>query len=413
MEVKTTRKKLLEKIVSIGYQQSPFYRQIRKEHGLTLEDIQGDWNRVPVTQKRQMVLSTQSIVPPKYYTEMSKGNILTETTSGSTGQCLKIYWSREDMTASMLPLWGYRKKYYGIQPSDRYCYFYTQHNPYGAEPEQEQKGNGLGFSKLNLTTERVGEIYDKMMDYCPVWMVLQPGMAMVLARHLFENGVQRIESLQYIELTGEMLTEQNKKFIETAFGCPCVSQYGSYEVNSIAYECPEGDLHIMDENVYVEVFRNGKPAEEGEEGEIVVTSLQNFVMPFIRYGIGDLGRIESCSCPYHIGKVVKLTRGRKDDVIVCSDGETLSAYEFVKVFGCISEQLDGRLLQYQVEQVKHRDFRVHVVTDEKEEDIKRVFYQSIQAPYLKECSFQFCFHKQLLPEEATGKLRMFRSMIQV
>lgn len=369
--------------------------------------MEDSWDEVPVIQKKDMVTADESIVLPKYYAKMTGGEILRESTSGSTGQCLEIYWDKGDYTASLFPLWIYRKKYYGITTSDRFCYFYTVHNPYGKEPLQDFKQNSLGFSKMGLTEKRIEEIYRQMLSFDPVWMLLQPSIALLLARYLFSGDIPMLQSLKYIELTGELLTEENKRFIEAAFECPCANQYGSYEVNSMAYECPNGHLHVMEGNVYLEILNEGKTVKEGDEGEIVVTSLHNRVMPFVRYNIGDYGYLQKSTCPCHRGKILKLTRGRKNDVISCPNGEILHSYELIRPFACISEQLDGKLFQYQIEQNEYDRFVIHVVTDEREEEIQRVFYNTLENEYLKRCQYTFIFHDKLLPEKKTGKLKLF------
>lgn len=70
--------------------------------------------------------------------------------------------------------------------------------------------------------------------------------------------------------------------MEAFFNCKVASQYGCYEVNSIAYECPFHKLHVMTENVYVEIV---------EDNQICITSKHNRVMPFVRYKVGDRGRL--------------------------------------------------------------------------------------------------------------------------
>ena len=78
--------------------------------------------------------------------------------------------------------------------------------------------------------------------------------------------------------------------MEAFFNCKVASQYGCYEVNSIAYECPFHKLHVMTENVYVEIV---------EDNQICITSKHNRVMPFVRYKVGDRGRLctdKNCSC---------------------------------------------------------------------------------------------------------------------
>ena len=66
-------------------------------------------------------------------------------------------------------------------------------------------------------------------------------------------------------------------------------KYGSREFSGIAYECEaHRGHHVVGESYMVEVLWDGRAGRPGELGEVVVTDLNNFCMPFIRYRIGDL-----------------------------------------------------------------------------------------------------------------------------
>jgi phenylacetate-CoA ligase len=68
-----------------------------------------------------------------------------------------------------------------------------------------------------------------------------------------------------------------------------ISEYGSMESGIIAFECPSGGLHIVEENVILEVI----------EGEVVVTNLLSKSFPIIRYRLGDSISLDSdriCEC---------------------------------------------------------------------------------------------------------------------
>ena len=73
------------------------------------------------------------------------------------------------------------------------------------------------------------------------------------------------------------------------------------EFSGIAYEC-EAHVghHVVGEGYIVEVLKDGRPAAPGEIGEVVVTDLNNYCLPFIRYRIGDLAEAldpnETCAC---------------------------------------------------------------------------------------------------------------------
>ena len=94
----------------------------------------------------------------------------------------------------------------------------------------------------------------------------------------------------------------------------------------IGAECDRHEgLHVSVDNLFVEVLKDGKPAGPGERGEIVITDLHNYGMPFIRYRNGDLviqGE-KPCSC----GRGLPLIRdvdGRKMDEIVSMEGKLVS-----------------------------------------------------------------------------------------
>ena len=88
--------------------------------------------------------------------------------------------------------------------------------------------------------------------------------------------------LKYIEFSGELLTDEVREMTKTIFNCNIANQYGANEVNSIAYECPYGNLHVMKSNVYVEIADEYDNAIKDEcEGRVLLTSLTNSVMPFI------------------------------------------------------------------------------------------------------------------------------------
>src|SRR5690606_15615824 len=89
--------------------------------------------------------------------------------------------------------------------------------------------------------------------------------------------------------TGPLYPEM-REVISKAFGGAYVYNfYGSREVSAIASEVKiASGLYVLYDNVFLEIIdSNGKPVREGEEGEVVVTTLNNFYMPLIRYRIGD------------------------------------------------------------------------------------------------------------------------------
>lgn len=374
-------------------------------------DLDGDWGEIPMVSKGEIAHGGISVISSKYYSRIGGPGMVADYTSGSTGECLEVHTTEGEQRKSLLSLWLYRKKYYGIDTRSRLCYFYTFRDSRG-DGFYEYRKNGLGFSKDRLREKYMEEICNRMYDFEPQWLLLQPGVAMVLARYFFENGLEPISTVEYIELTGEMFTEEQRRFISRAFDAPVASQYGCNEVGTIAYECPFGHLHVMEHNVYVEIVKDGRVAGEGEYGNILVTAKHQLVMPFIRYDTGDVGRIFQLACQCgRSGPVLELSGARKNDMVALESGEMVSANLFCRVFQAIAWGIEGRIFQYRVEQLGINEFVVSVATDEREEVVETLFRDLIGETELKGAAFQFVFAKYLLPEERTGKFQFFSNYL--
>lgn len=106
-----------------------------------------------------------------------------------------------------------------------------------------------------------------------------------------------IPKFKFILTSYELLTPSQKQILQEVFQCDVFSQYGGSEILGVARTCPEGFFHENERDVWVEVLKEGRQALPGEIGEVVLTDLSNFNMPFIRYQIGDAVERLSGTCP--------------------------------------------------------------------------------------------------------------------
>ncbi|MEO1086579.1 MAG: hypothetical protein AAFY88_20285, partial [Acidobacteriota bacterium] len=158
---------------------------------------------------------------------------------------------------------------------------------------------GLPSSAANILTapdSLFDEIRRQLDDGGPSILVADPVYLGAFARSLKERGVAA-PRLDAIISTYELLTPTVKGLLDDVFGAPIAEQYGSSEINDIADMCEAGHLHVRMDEVLVETLRDGRPAAPGELARVVVTDLRNFNMPFIRYDIGDVVRVEDGPCP--------------------------------------------------------------------------------------------------------------------
>lgn len=398
------------------YEKVAVYNRLKDDYKLDMEsDIKFD--SLPIIEKKYLLNRMSSCIMPEYYMDYVSNKLMRIRTSGSTGQYLEILWNSADYMRSMVELWLLRAKFYNIYPHNRLCYFFTDNQT--SEYYISEK-NQLGISKLLLNGEGLEKVYEAIIQWEPEWMILQPSMAVILCQYIKGNSLDKPKSLRYIEFTGELLTEDVRELTNEVLGCVISNQYGCQEVNSIALECPYGNMHIMNTNVFIEiadeqdkVINNSLDmlGDSDEEGRIIITSLQNKVMPFIRYDIGDRGRMlkSDCKCGCK-GKVLELLTGRNNDYVLLENGERISAYVFVRIFDRVNAYTDGAIIQFFVEQVSLKEFNIQLCIDDMDEEyIVDCFYSYIDEKRLAGSKFNFEFTTGIFEVRGNGKHMYFKS----
>jgi phenylacetate-CoA ligase len=176
--------------------------------------------------------------------------------------------------------------------------------------------------------------------------------------------------------SAQQLTSQTRKRIEENFSTRLFDKYGSREFSGIAYQCAYGTYHVQEESYIVEILVNGRKAKPGEIGEVVITDLNNFSTPMIRYAIGDLAReIEQheCLCGRNhraIGEIV----GRRQALIKCDNGVWLPGTFFAHFF----KEFEYCVRQYQVVQDREGVFSIRIIpTSQFNSDNRRRIEESL------------------------------------
>jgi phenylacetate-CoA ligase len=201
--------------------------------------------------------------------------------------------------------------------------------------------------------ERIAEVQPVLMD----------GYAEALdflAHYLKSTGTVSVRPRALMS-SAQTLPLPSRKLIQEAFGCKVFDKYGSREFSGIAYECEahEGH-HVVAEGYLVEVLRDGKAAKPGEIGEIVITDLNNYCMPFIRYRIGDLAEAMDPSVPCSCGRGaprVGAIQGRVQSIIQGADGRYLPGTFFAHYL----KEFDYAIKRFQVIQEERNAMTFRVV----------------------------------------------------
>jgi phenylacetate-CoA ligase len=161
----------------------------------------------------------------------------------------------------------------------------------------------------------------------------------------------------------EHVTPRDRADLERAFG-PVFDTYGCGEIMMIAGECAAHEgLHVAMESVVVEIVvtEDGRPrpAREGETGEVVLTDLHNFGMPFIRYANGDIataGSAARCPCGRTLPRI-HAVGGHLSETLRDAAGSAVSGIALSNLFVDVS----AAVRQFQAVQHRDRSVTIRVV----------------------------------------------------
>ena len=218
------------------------------------------------------------------------------------------------------------------------------------------------LSAFNLSRTDVQNYLKYIQLTKPSILIGYPSSLILFAEEISKNSNYSYRPKGIIS-AGEALSEDQRRTIQNAFNCSVLNRYGCRDIGQIAHECEYQDgLHIFSEHVIVEVINEkGEPCKPGELGEIVVTDLDNYVFPFIRYKIGDLGVFnqKKCLCgrPFPL---LERVEGRTFDMIIGTNGNrvlgTFWSITFkhhirgIRQFQVLQKEFGSLLIKLQVNQ---------------------------------------------------------------
>lgn len=347
----------LRRLVRHAYRNVPYYRRKMQEAKLRPEDVRGqaDLHKLPF-------LTKGDIRKHLYFDIMSedhdKAQILKISTSGSTGEPFVCYADRAQLevrwaaTLRAQEWTGYR---FG-DPSIR-----LWHQTLGMTKAQAAKervdailSNRTFIPIFELSDDNLARMIDVVVERQPVLMDGYAEALDFIARYLKTTGRVDVRPRALMS-SAQTLPLPSRRLIEDAFGCKVFDKYGSREFSGIAYECEaHAGHHVVSEAYIVETLRDGQPVRPGEVGEVVITDLNNYCMPFIRYRIGDLAEAMDNSTPCACGRGAPrlgAIEGRVQSIIQGADGRYLPGTFFahylkefdhaIKKFQVIQEERDA------------------------------------------------------------------------
>ncbi len=244
------------------------------------------------------------------------------SSSGTTGRATVVFHTLKDIQgwADLIARCMYMA---GVRRSDVFQNMMT----YGLFT------GGLGF---HYGAEKVGALVipagagnskrqiQLMRDFDTTTIHIIPSYALHLYTTFEEMKIdpKKDTRLKFAFLGAEPHSEKTRLKIEELYGLKAFNSYGLSEMNGpgVAFECPFQDgLHLWEDHFLMEIIDPNtlKPLPEGEEGELILTTLTREGMPILRYRTKDLTRVIPGPCPCgRTHRRIERIKGRTDDMLI-------------------------------------------------------------------------------------------------
>jgi phenylacetate-CoA ligase len=318
-EMRRCQSRRLVGMVERVYQNVPFYRKKMQEMGISPEDIRGieDLQRLPFTTKNDL----RDNYPYGMFAVPMSEIVRIHASSGTTGKPTVVGYTRKDL-GTWSEVMARTLSCGGITRHDivHVAYGYGLFTGglgahYGAER--------IGCSVIPISGGNTNRQLQIMRDFGSTALACTPSYALFLAEAIKESGIPRKEfKVRVGTLGAEPCSENMRREIEEKFQIKVIDIFGLSEIigPGVSSECTcQNGLHVNEDHFVPEIIdpETLKVLPEGEEGEIVFTTITKEGLPLLRYRTRDLTSLnyEPCRCGRTLVRMKKCT-GRSDDMLI-------------------------------------------------------------------------------------------------
>lgn len=338
--VQTEAREKLSSLLRHAIRTSPFYRQAGEKAGLALENISDTCPLadMPILTKDILQAEKTHLVSASY----NVAQLETSFTGGSSGTPTSFYRDRHCTSARMgrqlgiLELCGY-------EVGDLCGLIWGAHQDLDTSGGRRWRKDFRHFAAGKLTLSctvleetQMRDYHAALLGYQPKVIYGYPSAICHFLEFIQKQGLPPL-SVKRILCTAERLTGAQRQALKNGFQGEVFNLYCTREHGCVAFECHEHrGLHIDTGSVHIEILEQGRPVPSGTPGNIVVTDLLNYGMPFIRYNIGDRAALSSEACPCGLPfPLLQSLDGRVTDLLHRRDGSTVSGVMLVDL--CMDE----------------------------------------------------------------------------
>lgn len=348
-------------------------------------------------------------------TPADHGDILSVSSSGSTGRPLTIFGTVRDAAIGKAFLLRYQL-WHGVDFSQTLVFIRkyrrqdadypngTAHDRWGdtaTYPFPTGPSAGLSIHE-NVETQA-----EWLRRNPPGYLGTYPSNLRYLARHCREIGL-KLPGLKKVMTVSETLSPEDREACLAAWNVPVIDHYSAREIGTAACQCPEHEhYHVQAERLILEVLApDGTTCGPGETGRIVVTSLHNYEQPLIRYDIGDYAEVGG-PCPCGRGLPV-LTRvlGRSRGMMVTPDGHRYWPFFGATGFPAIAPVLQHQFIQRSPGRIEGRLVVARPLTNDEEARLRAHIMARVPHPFRLDFTYV-----DRIPRSLGGKFEDFRNEV--
>ncbi len=397
------------------FQHVPYYRDLFDRHTIHPDDIQslGDLKRIPLLERCAVQRNAGALLAnqlPLGHRELGHSH-----TSGTTGIPIQVHRTNI-VTNWWLAAFLRDLEWAGIDPRGRLAAIRkVSEGPGAADLMQGIELPNWGTLVDELLVTGPSHLMDVLQDprvqlnwlarIQPDYIVSYPSNLDRLATLAMETNT-RLTNLKAIQAIAEELTVESQAKIESIFGVPVKNSYTCEEAGYIASSCPISDnYHLHSENVLVEVVDSqGNHCGPGESGRVLITTLHNYLMPFVRYEIGD--SVELAGAPCRCGRglpAISRIVGKQRPLLILADGRTKSSHVLA---GHLREI--GGFNQFQFIQHSPKSVSLRVVPDRNWTSQHAQRVQNMLLEFMEQPGLTVNVESlDRIPPAASGKLQSF------
>jgi phenylacetate-CoA ligase len=309
----------LQRVIRHAYDHVPFYRERLAADGLEPESFRSlkDLERVPFTVKTDL----RDHYPFGLFAVPQQQIVRYHSSSGTTGKPIVVGYTRADME-NWVDCCARVAAAAGVT-SDDTCQISFGYGMFTGGFGMHAGIERIGAGVVPISSGNSERQLMFMQDFGTTVLVATPSYVLHLTEVKKSLGIDSKDLKLRVGLFGgEGHTPEMRKLIEERLGIIDTQNYGLTEVMGpgVSYECLENcGMHINEDHFYPEIINpdTGEVLPEGEEGELVLTTLTKEGIPMLRYRTKDITRLtrEPCRCG-RTNVRMDLVRGRTDDMMI-------------------------------------------------------------------------------------------------